>query len=200
MNLKFNVAYCTQTAAEYAVTHWHYSKTMPPATCRLGVWEDGRFIGAVIFGNGANRNAGEKLGTNSGQIRELVRVALCPDHQTATSAIVAAAVRFFKKENPNIQALISYADTGQGHVGTIYQAMNWIYVGYSRPQTAVLFKGKKIHKKRASRIAGTAQRKTLALYGMKVIQDYRKHTYFYLFDRTLINKLTSLPYPKKIIT
>ncbi len=48
-------------AAKYAVRHWHYSRSLPCSkTARFGVWEDDKFIGAVVFAWGANRRlAGE---------------------------------------------------------------------------------------------------------------------------------------------
>ena len=36
---------------------------------------------------------------------------------------------------PKPQAIVSYADTSQGHHGYIYQATNWIYTGLSAKRT-----------------------------------------------------------------
>ena len=47
--------WCTYKAAKYAVEHWHYSRRMPDPKCaKIGVWEDGHFIGAVIFSRGVS--------------------------------------------------------------------------------------------------------------------------------------------------
>ena len=38
--------WCSYEAAKYAVEHWHYSKRMPKSKlAKIGVWEDGEFIG-----------------------------------------------------------------------------------------------------------------------------------------------------------
>ena len=36
-----------------------------------------------------------------------------------------------RDNDKNIKVLLSYADNGQGHVGGIYKATNWIYQGLS---------------------------------------------------------------------
>lgn len=49
--------WCSHEAAKYAVEHWHYSKCMPKSKlAKVGVWEDDRFIGVVMFGVGATKD------------------------------------------------------------------------------------------------------------------------------------------------
>jgi hypothetical protein len=117
--------------AAVAVEQWHYSKNLPQAARarhRFGVWEDGRFVGALVYGNAPTPMMGRKLGLTQNEFRELVRVALT-DHKTTTTRIVAVANRLLAKEHPEFRLLVSYADTGQGHSGTIYRAGNWLYTG-----------------------------------------------------------------------
>lgn len=50
------VAFCNRKAAKYAVEHWHYSRVLPAGNLfTVGAWERGRFIGCVIFSQGATR-------------------------------------------------------------------------------------------------------------------------------------------------
>jgi dTDP-4-dehydrorhamnose reductase len=63
-----------------------------------------------------------------GEFAELIRMALNGKHES-TSKVLASAIKLFKKDNPICKLIISYADTGQGHKGVIYQATNWIYEG-----------------------------------------------------------------------
>ena len=45
--------FCSYQAAQYACRRWHYSKKIPVGKLvKIGVWEDGKFIGAIIFGDG----------------------------------------------------------------------------------------------------------------------------------------------------
>lgn len=43
------------------------------------------------------------------------------------SNALAKTFRWIKENDENIKVLLSYADNGQGHLGGIYQATNWIY-------------------------------------------------------------------------
>ena len=44
------VDWCSYEAAKYAVEHWHYSRSMPVGKLlTVGVWENGEFVGAVIY-------------------------------------------------------------------------------------------------------------------------------------------------------
>ena len=44
---------------------------------------------------------------------------------------VGLYITWLKENDKNIKVLLSYADNGQGHVGGIYKATNWIYQGLS---------------------------------------------------------------------
>jgi len=49
MSASLHLDWCSHDAARHAVMRWHYSRQMP--SCKLvkvGVWEDGRFVGAII--------------------------------------------------------------------------------------------------------------------------------------------------------
>jgi len=128
MNL--HVDLCSYKAAEFAVTHWHYSKSMPASkTFKVGAWEDDRFIGVVIFSWGTQRFLGRMFGLEMTQCVELTRVALKSDHQAPVSRVLAIAIKFLKKHNPGIECIVSYADCDQNHHGGIYQACNFYYLG-----------------------------------------------------------------------
>lgn len=96
---------------------------------KIGVWENGEFIGVVIFGRGANKNTANSLGYKQTECCELVRVAL-KEHETPVTRILKIALKILKKHNPGLKLVFSYADeTNQGHKGTIYKAGNWNYIG-----------------------------------------------------------------------
>ena len=126
MNLKLD--YCSHEAAKYAVEHWHYSRSLPtPPLLKIGVWENGVFVGVVIFSRGASSNIGKPYKLKQTEICELTRVAL-KKHEAPTSKIVSIAIKILKK-GTKIRLIVSYADSNQNHLGIIYQAGNWIYSG-----------------------------------------------------------------------
>lgn len=146
-NVDLKVAFCSFEASKWAVEHWHYSEVMPVGkTVKVGVWEDDVFIGCVIFSRGANNNLGKMFNLKQTQVCELTRVAL-NQHKTFVSEILAKAIKFLKENSPEMKAIVSYADTEQGHKGAIYQATNWIYLGKTKGSKEFVYHGKRHHAK-----------------------------------------------------
>lgn len=143
----FKIAPCSHEAAKYAVMNWHYSKTMPSGKLvKYGVWEDEKFIGAIIYGRGANNRLLQPYGLEMTEGCELVRIALTK-HETPVSQIVSLSLQELKKTNPGLRLVVSYADPEQGHKGGIYQAMNWVYTGQSSSDWQYFFQGKWYHRR-----------------------------------------------------
>lgn len=116
-------------AIKYACLHFHYAKTVPLNTIGYNVFnDDDEWCGVVLFGAGANKAIGTSYNLKQGQALELVRVAL-NGKQLCTSQCVASALKQLHKDCPLCRLVVSYADCDQKHLGTIYQATNWIYVG-----------------------------------------------------------------------
>lgn len=91
---------------------------------RLGVWEKGMFIGAIVFGCGASSRPGDQFGVKTIEVCELCRVALRA-HALPVTRILKVAMNFLRRGAPGIRIVVSYADPQQGHYGGIYQAGNW---------------------------------------------------------------------------
>jgi hypothetical protein len=136
------IDWATHEAAKFACENWHYSRCLPAGKLvKTGAWEDGNFIGVVLFGRGASPSLGAKFNLPQDECVELVRVAM-RRHKTEISRILAISLRFLRKMNPGLRLVISFADPDKGHAGGIYQAGNWIYCGKS-PETKELFIGGK---------------------------------------------------------
>jgi hypothetical protein len=186
------IDWATHEAAKYAVENWHYSESMPAGKLvKVGAWENGKFIGVVLFGRGANNNIGKPYNLDQTAACELVRIALT-NHITPVSKIAAIAMRFLKANSPGLRLIISYADPLQGHHGGIYQAGNWVYCGKSSPQAAVIFQGKVMHKR-------TAEEKFGGIAGMKKSAVTSKHKYLMPLDNEMRKQILPLskPYPKR---
>lgn len=204
MNSKVNLKldWCSHAAAKYAVEHWHYSKRMPKSKlAKIGVWEDGIFIGTVIYGYGAGLNIGRPYGLIQTEVSELVRVALSNKHHHPTSKILSLSLKYLAKQMNGIKLIVSYADSSQGHAGIIYQASNWIYVGDSFDNCIEVF-GKKEHRRSLSSRYGTNSiewiRQNIDPKAKKIANE-AKHKYLFPFDSDLRSKilLIAKPYPKK---
>ena len=191
-------------AATHAVEQWHYSRTLPrsPSTA-FGVWEDERYIGAVIFGRGASWNLGLAYGVTKYECCELVRVAL-NTHRAPVSHIVPEAVRRVAGASAGLRVVFSFADPAHGHHGGIYQAMNWLYLGETAPGVAWRQRstGRLLH----NRIVSTSG--IVTVFGRKVRAVRRdecervelpgKHRYALALDKPMRRQLMrlALPYPQ----
>jgi len=190
---ELKVDWCSYQAAKYAVEHWHYSRRMPAGrNVYIGVWESGEFIGAVLFGLGSGSSTnGKRYGlASSHEMAELTRVAL-REHKAPVSQIVAQAIRLVKKQSPGLRLLISMADPAQGHVGAIYQAMNWVYTGVTKPDVLYFSRGEWVHHRTATS-RGSAK-------GLPSKKLPPKHRYLYPLDRAMRRQIEPLrkPYPKR---
>lgn len=187
------IDWATHEAAKYACANWHYSKCLPVGKLvKVGAWEDEKFIGVVLFGRGANYNMVKGYGLGQDQGCELVRIAL-KAHQTPVSKIAAMAMRFLKKQSPDIRLIVSYADPEQGHHGGIYQAGNWLYKGLSASALKVWYNGKWSHKK-------TVDDSGVNQSNLKTKRVAGKHTYLMPLDAEMREHILPLskPYPKRV--
>lgn len=197
------IDWATYAAAKYACEHWHYSKTVPAGKLtKIGAWEDGLFIGVVLFGRGAVSNIGSPYSLTQTQVVELVRVAL-KQHQTNVTKIIRIAIGLLKKNNPKLRLIVSYADRQQGHIGAIYQAGNWVYSGLCRDKDgSVILNGKKIHGRSCGAKYGTRSilwLKTNVDENASPAPTLGKHKYLYPLDAAMREQILPLakPYPKR---
>ena len=196
MVMSLRLDWASFDAAQYACRFWHYSKKMPAGkTSKIGVWENNKFIGAVIFSGGPSPNIWKTFDLNPLEGSELSRVALT-SHQASVSKIISIAVKLFIKANPKIKLIISYADQKMGHHGGIYQAANWFYLGEFGPKFERTLYGKKIHERnmRQKILDGKNSRSQF-----KDIKVPPKHKYALAFDPQIKSKLMELKknYPKR---
>jgi hypothetical protein len=194
--------WATKDAAEFACKRWHYSGCLPIGKLiKVGVWEDGKFKGVVIFSRGTSPNLGTRFGLGQTECVELTRVALAP-HKVFVSKVIAIALKMLKKSNPGLLLVVSFASQTQGHHGGIYQAGNWIYCGQTSPQIEYYFRGKRVTDRT---IAGycvkhRTNKKVLVEKGLAVpLPTKQKYRYIYPLEKRTRKKVEklSLPYPSK---
>lgn len=196
------IDWATHAAAKYACENWHYSQCMPAGKLvKVGAWEDGKFIGVVLFGRGANNRMSSAYGLKQDEACELVRIALT-SHKSPVSKIAKLAMLFLKKQSAGLRLIVSYADPKQGHHGGIYQAGNWVYSGRSQAQKELIIGGVFTHKRSAHAKYGTASPQKIAeMSGLKVewAELEWKHIYLMPLDKEMKARILPLskPYPKR---
>lgn len=197
------IDWATHEAAKYACETWHYSKSIPvPPIVKIGVWENGKFIGVVLFSRGASPDLLKPYGLSQTEGCELTRVALTK-HMTPVSRILSIAIKFLKKTNPGLRLIVSFADASKNHHGGIYQANNWIYCGRSAPTIEYWKDGKRWHPRQLSengiRVQFGVSRKAVKPSECKKVHVPGKFRYLMPLDDEMRKQISSLakPYPKR---
>ena len=200
---KLHIDWATYKAARYACQKWHYSGSLPGGgRVQFGVWEDGRFVGAIVYGIGSgNATNGTRYGLRrSHEMAELARVAL-RDHETPVSRIVAITLKKLRQHCPGLRLIISLADPYQGHHGGIYQAGNWVYTGQTPSARFFRVNGKVVHprtigsRKLPQTIAGARRLDPNA----DAVSMPGKHRYLMPLDADMRRQIEPLakPYPTR---
>ena len=111
----------------------HYAKRIPQIMYAFGLYELDKLIGVVTYGIPASPAlcmgiCGKEW---SDKVLELNRLCLEDNTKNQSSFLVANSIKLLPK--PTI--IVSYADTGQGHIGYVYQATNFLFTGTTKERT-----------------------------------------------------------------
>jgi hypothetical protein len=202
--VSLKIDWASHEAAKFACENWHYSKSTPvPPLVKIGVWEDGKFIGVVIFSRGASSNLLTPYGLKTNEGCELTRIAL-NKHKSTVSKIVKVALIFLKKNSPDLRLVVSFADPQYGHHGGVYQAGNWIYCGNTAAGAEYWHNGKRLHSRQVSEKGWNIQqgqkRKTVKPSECVIVKTNGKYRYLMPLDKKMKDKILALskPYPKRV--
>lgn len=201
--VELKVDWASYDMAKYACVNWHYSKSIPvPPLVKIGVWEDKKFVGVVIFSRGASSNLLKPYGLRQDQGCELTRVAM-NSHKSSVSRVIKLAITYLKKHCPGIRLIVSFADPKYGHYGGIYQAGNWIYCGMTAKSKEYFYNGRRLHSRQVSEKGWNIQqgviRKTIKPSQCLIVETPGKYRYLMPLDKDIRSKIMCLakPYPKR---
>jgi hypothetical protein len=185
-------------AINYSCRNFHYSKSVPVNPFAFSVFNDNNeWCGCVLYSAGANNNVGKPYGLCGGQIIELTIMAL-NGKQESTSKALSLSLKLIKKHLPLCKLVVSFADTAQNHIGTIYQATNWIYTETVKTTPDYFYRGRWMHQRQVNSLLGSLSKLPKDTLKRKGADKIR---YLYPLDKSLIPLCKSLskPYPKKEI-
>ena len=188
--------------AKSIVTREHYLHSMPGGTqlC-LGVFTGDYPLGVLMLGVGPANVHRMVDRAEPSDCLTLSRLWLSDDlPKNSESRVLGVVLRFLRRET-SVKFVVSYADPSAGHVGTIYQASNWIYTGTSLAMPLLdLGDGRARHSRSLAHEFGTHSLKHFKSHGINVrrIPQAAKHRYIYFLDRSWRDRLLTpvLPYPK----
>ena len=180
----------------------HYAKRIPQIMYAFGLYDDEHLVGVVTYGIPASPSlcmgiCGKEY---SDKVLELNRLCLQDNTKNQSSFLVSNSIKLLPK--PTI--VVSYADTGQGHVGYVYQATNFLYTGLSANRVDWTVKGLE-HKHSKTLSDGMTLESIKEKYGddFYYAERSRKHRYIYFHGTKQHKKLLKSllkyniePYPK----
>ena len=155
----------------------------------FGLRADGQTVSACVYGEMAMANQWKRFGESCADVIELRRLC-CIDNtpKNTESYFIGATLRWLKK-NTKAKVVVSYADQEYGHVGTIYKASNFDYLGKTDGAKVIYWNGRKYHDKTIR----TKYKGVIKPFAKEVADalergeaEYRetagKHTYTYKLD------------------
>ncbi len=180
----------------------HYLHSMPAST-RLcfGVYLEASLVGAVLFTSGA-RHSHRLIGAATPQqVATLARLWLSDDLPANSESRVVGVVLQYLRRHTDWKLVVSYSDPAAGHVGTVYQAAGWLYIGQGEETGYLdLGDGRLHHPRSVSGAYGTGSVRHLWATGVPArrIRLPPKHRYLYVLDPAWRWRLrhSPMPYPK----
>jgi hypothetical protein len=191
-----------KTAMDLIVKN-HYLHRKAPCSIAFGLFLDDEIKGVICYGtpSSAPLRKGIAGKENAFNVIELTRLWVCDSvPKNGESFLIGRTIKKAGKE-----IIVSFAEIEQGHVGTVYQATNWLYTGLSAKRTNWNIDG--IHKHCQTLADKYSAKEIRDIYGdkFKLIDRPRKHRYIFInakgkrkdeIMKSLRYKIQ--PYPKMI--
>jgi len=194
----------TRQTALPMIVEKHYMHRVPPISRAFGLFADEDMIGVVTYGVSASTTlrkgvCGVDQASNVYELTRLWTEDFAPHN--AESFLIANTVKQLDKE-----IIVTFAEISAGHVGTIYQAANFMYCGLSSKFRDPKVKGLE-HQHHTTYAYGLNMQQLRDKYGAENVyyaDRPRKHRYVLINakkkrrkDLIKLIKYEVLPYPKK---
>lgn len=173
------------------ILNLHYAKRMPVISFSFGLFECDELIGVCTFGSPASRTlcTGIMGEEHKNKVLELNRVVLKYNRKNEASFFVSRCLKLL----PKPKMIVSYSDSGQNHIGIIYQALNFYYTGSTKPRTDMVG------------ISGGHQRHYVIGEVKRVPRTIKNRYVYPIGTKREINNMLKLlkykilPYPKELV-
>jgi len=101
----------------------HYLGKWPGVcVCCLALKRDGVSLGVIVFAL-PPRETSKRYGGETWELARLWIDNIVPAN--SETFLIGKAVKYIRKNHPQVKMLVSYADPSAGHSGVIYKAANW---------------------------------------------------------------------------
>jgi len=141
----FHVEKMNSTEGREFILEHHYSGSCHGGPMCWGLYDtsdDDRLVGVCAFATPISENVRksiwaseyeDEMKNHTTELHRLVTLDECP--KNTETWFISRALDGLKEYKPKYKAVISFADTTEGHDGTIYQASSAIYYGMTGENT-----------------------------------------------------------------
>ena len=199
LHQEYEIREIDKRTAQTMVKQWHYLHRQAPCSYAFGMFDQmtGELVGVVLYGKPASHwlcigIAGKEEAEN---VIELTRLWIKDDTpKNSESWFVGNTLKQVKHE-----IVVSFADISANHVGTIYQATNFLYTGLSDRHVEWTIEGEDSRHCRHLFDKYGGVKKAKEILGDRMIggERPRKHRYIFLNCKKRRKKeiLSKMKYP-----
>lgn len=146
---EFKVIECDRNFIKDFIETYHYSKSINGCITDYcyALLNGDILIGALFYGRLAMANQWKRFADNPKEVIELRRLVCIDDTPKNTESFFIAKTLKLLKKSWNGSIVVSYADLEYNHVGTVYKASNFSYLGLSKGANVICFNNKLYHDK-----------------------------------------------------
>lgn len=110
---------------------YHYTRTGGNALWRWGLWHAFTLHGVIAYNLPTRDVCQSVFGVEHvHRVWHMGRLVLSDrSPHNSESRLIGGSLREIRRRFPQVWAIVTYADTSQGHIGYVYQATNALYTG-----------------------------------------------------------------------
>lgn len=193
----------THAAGKSIIERYHYLHSYPGGTqLAIGIFLEEKIVGAMALGVGSFNGHALVEGATQRDCLTLSRFWLSDELPKNSASRVLGVLMGMLRRNTSVKFLLTYADPSQGHIGTIYQATNWIYTGMSVPMSLYsIGDGAPKHSRSFSQEYGIRSVRHFSSHGITLTETLQppKHRYvkFLVPSWRRYLRIPEMTYPKK---
>ena len=204
MSSKYEVRPISKAVADRIVAAKHYRRTLGIFWEGFGLFDDAdEIVGVVCYGQPSAPIQRHAFESRDFRLYEMTRLVIDSGTLNGASILIGRSLQMLSVKP---SAIISYADSGMGHVGIVYQATNWVYTGAVKAHDSLYKVGNEVlHPTTVrDRYGVTNPTEWAKTNGVERVPPQPKHRYFQFVgnrrDRAKMKSLLKYPevckYPK----
>lgn len=203
----YNIRQIDAKSAKDIVKKYHYSgKVVSNSNLHLGVFKGDELVGCLQYGppmNGLKTSNKILKGVKMLELNRMVMIDTEP--RNSESQAISACNKWIRK-NTDVEYLLSFSDGKEGNVGYIYQATNWVYIGYLVSSSFYDLDGEIMHsvsvwhkykEKHEWRNHFTTNEILCKSFSKVSVITSKQHIYLFALNRKIKFNYEPKPYPKK---